>query len=177
VRVGGAHHRLHLGGRARIDDGGGRAVGPGQGVLAIAMEGLVRAVDPLGAERALDVLQKSLEIACHDRAPFRPCSSVHQMAPPGSAGGAAAATGAAAMSSVRHSSGGGSATPASAAGSGPPVAQSRSSTVCTTGSALKRAIWVMQPRLPAATPAAPVLSICAALRRPNVSAIAGCKRL
>ena len=41
-------------------------------------------------------------------------------------------------------------TPASAAGRGPPVAQSRSSTVWTTGTAVPAPICIMQPMLPAA---------------------------
>ena len=43
------------------------------------------------------------------------------------------------------------AVPASAGGIGPPVAQSSSSTVCTTGSGASPASCVMQPILPAAT--------------------------
>src|SRR6185437_17090039 len=65
----------------------------------------------------------------------------------------------------------------SAGGFGPPVAQSSSSTVCTTGSRLARAICSMQPTLPAATRAAPVLSILATLRCCSRVAISGCSML
>ena len=44
------------------------------------------------------------------------------------------------------------------------MAQSNNSTVCTTGRAVPSPIWVMQPMLPAATIAAPVLSTARTLR-------------
>ena len=45
--------------------------------------------------------------------------------------------------------------------------------MCTTGSAVWPAICTMQPILPAATSAAPVLSIAAALRAPSAPARSG----
>ena len=63
--------------------------------------------------------------------------------------------------------------PQALAGACPPVAQSRSSTVCTTGSAVWAAICTMHPILPAATNAAPVLSIATALRAPSAPAKSG----
>ena len=56
---------------------------------------------------------------------------------------------------------------ASADGAGPPVAQSRSSTVCTTGTIMRVAIWVAQPMLPVATTSGARRSMLAALRSPN----------
>ena len=67
--------------------------------------------------------------------------------------------------------------PVRAAGFGPPVAQSRSSTVCTIGSVVPLAICVMQPILPAAIKSGLVLSILATLRSRRRVAISGCKRL
>ena len=67
--------------------------------------------------------------------------------------------------------------PASLAGRGPPVAQSTSSTVWTTGTAIAPAICTMQPMLPAATTSGRVVSMFAALRRFSWSAISGCSRL
>jgi hypothetical protein len=49
-------------------------------------------------------------------------------------------------------------------GGGPPVAQSISSTVCTTGIAVPEAIWAMQPMLPAAITSGAVFSMLPILR-------------
>ena len=66
---------------------------------------------------------------------------------------------------------------ASAAGCGPPCAQSRSSTVCTTGIAVAPAICVMQPMFPVAITSAPVRSMFATLRSRRRAAISGCMML
>src|SRR3546814_15568196 len=63
--------------------------------------------------------------------------------------------------------------PASAGGFGPPVAQSSSSTVCSTGVPAPDAIWVMQPTLPVATATAAVRSMFAPLRSRRRVAPAG----
>ena len=67
--------------------------------------------------------------------------------------------------------------PCNTSGTGPPVAQSISSTGCTTGIAVPAAICVMQPMLPAAIRSAPTLSICPILRARNRSAMSGCRML
>ena len=66
---------------------------------------------------------------------------------------------------------------ASGAGTGPPVAQSISSTVCTTGMAVPPAIWVMQPILPAAITSGLSVSILATLRARKPCARSGCRML
>ena len=65
-----------------------------------------------------------------------------------------------------------------ARGSGPPVAQSSSSTVCTTGTPVPEPICIMQPMLPAAMHLGPLrlqrLRPCGAFNWPEIS---GCNRL
>ena len=67
--------------------------------------------------------------------------------------------------------------PASARGRGPPVAQSRSSTVCTTGIRVALASWTMQPMLPVATRSAPTRSMLATVRSRRAVASSGWSRL
>jgi hypothetical protein len=67
--------------------------------------------------------------------------------------------------------------PISASGLRPPVAQSISSTVWTTGIAVPAAICVMQPILPAAIASGASLSIFPTLRSRNLLAMSGCKML
>jgi hypothetical protein len=77
----------------------------------------------------------------------------------------------------RSSCRGGNSFPASASGALPPVAQSISSTVWTTGMAVAAAICVMQPMLPAAITLGASFSIFPTLRSRNLLAMAGCKML
>src|SRR5262249_28071332 len=63
------------------------------------------------------------------------------------------------------------------AGRGPPVAQSRSSIVCTTGTDVPPAICTMQPILPAAITSGPTLAILATLRSRNLPASSGWRML
>src|SRR5206468_9012292 len=58
-------------------------------------------------------------------------------------------------------------------GLGPPVAQSRSSIVCTTGTDVPPAICTMHPRLPAAIISGSTLAILATLRSRNLFAMSG----
>ena len=77
----------------------------------------------------------------------------------------------------RSSCRGGNSFPASASGALPPVAQSISSTVWTTGIAVPAAICVIQPRFPAATTSGLSFSIFATLRSRNLPASSGCRIL
>src|SRR5262249_55238711 len=63
------------------------------------------------------------------------------------------------------------------AGCGPPVAQSRSSIVCTTGTDVPPAICTMQPILPAAITSGSTLAILATLRSRNLPASSGWRML
>jgi len=67
--------------------------------------------------------------------------------------------------------------PCMPSGSGPPVAQSISSTGCTTGIVVPAAICVMQPMLPAAITSGAVVSIFLILRSRNRNAMSGCRML
>ena len=58
-------------------------------------------------------------------------------------------------------------------GLGPPVAQSNSWTVWTTGIAVPEASWVMQPMFPAAITSGAVVAIFASLRSRNLFASEG----
>ena len=62
-------------------------------------------------------------------------------------------------------------------GRGPPVAQSRSSTVCTTGTDVPPAICTMHPILPAAIMSGLSIAMLATLRSRNLFAISGWRRL
>jgi len=62
-------------------------------------------------------------------------------------------------------------------GQGPPVAQSSSSIVCTTGTALPRCSWVMQPILPVAIKSGFTLAMFLSLRSRNWPASSGWSRL
>ena len=65
----------------------------------------------------------------------------------------------------------------SAGGFGPPVAQSKSSTVCTIGSDVPEPICIMQPMLPAAMRSGDLASSVRTLRAFNWAEISGCSRL
>src|SRR5262249_44461926 len=62
-------------------------------------------------------------------------------------------------------------------GRGPPVAQSRSSIVCTTGTDVPPAICTMHPILPAAIMSGLTLAMLAILRSRNLVAMSGWRRL
>ena len=66
---------------------------------------------------------------------------------------------------------------ASPSGSGPPVAQSRSWTVCTTGTPVLWPICMAQPMLPVAITCGFSRSRLATLRSPSWPAISGCRML
>jgi hypothetical protein len=65
----------------------------------------------------------------------------------------------------------------SACGAGPPVAQSISSTVWTTGIVVPAAIWVMQPILPAAIASGLSFWMFPTLRSRNLLASSGWRML
>jgi hypothetical protein len=67
--------------------------------------------------------------------------------------------------------------PFSTLGADPPVAQSINSIGWTTGTCVPAAIWVMQPRFPAAISSGITLSILAILRSRNRFANSGCNIL
>jgi len=62
-------------------------------------------------------------------------------------------------------------------GGGPPVAQSRSSIVCTTGTDVPPAICTMHPMLPAAIMSGLTLAMLAIFRSRNLVAMSGWRRL
>jgi hypothetical protein len=62
-------------------------------------------------------------------------------------------------------------------GRGPPVAQSRSSIVCTTGTDVPPAICIMHPMLPAAIMSGLTLAMLATFRSRNLVAMSGWRRL
>jgi hypothetical protein len=62
-------------------------------------------------------------------------------------------------------------------GRGPPVAQSRSSIVCTTGTEVPPAICTMHPILPAAITSGLTIAMLATLRSRNLFAMSGWRRL